>query len=216
MEDNNKTIQKCINILKNNKIDTSTNLGINDILTLKNTIMMASNDLQTAIQNNIEENFRTNYLQNNININTASAVSNGLSLVSAPTIIASLVLGNSHLCCIGGIGLLTSLCMDDGIDLYTSLHNRNTANSLDSVQQWISSQDKANVDNTSEQQNNNDNNREIKPINNNNNKNKDTITEAIKHLQQIMQLKYNNYNDKIVANNLVEGLFKVINSQLSK
>ena len=216
MENNNKKKKKCINILKNNKIDTSSNLGINDILTLKNTIMMASNDLQTAIQNNIEENFRTNYLQNNININTASAVSNGLSLVSAPTIIASLVLGNSHLCCIGGIGLLTSLCMDDGIDLYTSLHNRNTANSLDSVQQWISSQDKANVDNTSEQQNNNDNNREIKPINNNNNKNKDTITEAIKHLQQIMQLKYNNYNDKIVANNLVEDLFKVINSQLSK
>ena len=212
---NNKTIQEFINILKNNKIDTNTKPGRDNIIKLKDAIMTSSDDLQTAIQNNIEENFRTNYLKNNININIASAVSNGLSLVSTPSIIASLVLDSPHLCCFGGIGLLASLCMDRGTGLYTSWHNINTANSLDSVQKWINSQYESNVSNTSEQQNNNDNNSKIKPINNN--KNKDTIEEAIKQLQQIMQIKYyNSYIQKDIANKCVDNLFEIINSEFSK
>ena len=109
---NNETIQECIHILKDNKE--------NNIQTLKDAMMSHSNDLKKAIQDNIEENFRTNYLQNNININTAGVISNSLSLVSTPSIIASLVLDSPHLCCFGGIGLLASLCMDSGTDLYTS------------------------------------------------------------------------------------------------
>ena len=215
MEDNNKLIQKCINILKNNKIDTNTNTGMENIMTLKDAIMMASNNLKMAIQNNIEKNFYTNYLKNNININTAGAISNSLSLVSTPSIIASLVLDSPHLCFIGGIGLLASLCMDCGTGLYRSWHNINTANSLDSVQKWINSQYESNVSNTSEQQNNNNNNSKIKPINNN--KNKDTIEEAIRQLQQIIQIKYyNSYIQKDIANKCVDNLFEIINFELSK
>ena len=117
-----------------------------------------------------------------------------------------MVLDSPHLCCIGGIGLLTSLCMDDGIDLYTSLHNRNTANSLDSVQQWIKANNEISIKEPSNQPAQNDNNMIISK--------EQTIDEAIKHLQQIMQINYNDYYQKTIANNLVEDLFKVITSQL--
>ena len=204
MENNNDTIQECIHILKDNK----ENDKVNNIQTLKKTIETHGDDLKKAIQNDIKENFCTNYLHNNININNARIISNNLSLVSTPTIIASLVLGSSHLCCIGGIGLLTSLCMDDGIDLYTSWHNRNTANSLESVQQWIKANNEISIKEQSNQPAQNDNSMIISK--------EKTINEAIKHLQQIMQINYNDYYQKTIANNLVEGLFKVINSQLGK
>ncbi|MBQ7552136.1 MAG: hypothetical protein IJT15_01650 [Rickettsiales bacterium] len=209
MENNDETIQECINILKNNKIDTNTKPGRDDIIKLKDAIMASSDNLKMAVQKNIEENFYTNYLKNNININTASAVSNGLSLVSTPSIIASLVLDSPHLCFIGGIGLLTSLCMDSGTDLYKSLHEKNTNRTLLSVQQWIKTNNEISIKDQSNQSAQNDNNRTTR--------NDGTINEAIKHLQQIMQIKYyNNYYQKTIANNLVEDLFKIIDSQLEK
>ena len=197
---NNETIQECIHILKDNKE--------NNIQTLKDAMMSHSNDLKKAIQDNIEENFRTNYLQNNININTASAVSNGLSLVSAPTIIASLVLDSPYLYCTGGISLLASLCMRCGTGLYTSLHEKNTSSTLLSVQQWIKTNNEISIKKPSNQSAQNNNSMAINQ--------EKTIDEVIKHLQQIMQINYNDYYQKTIANNLVEGLFKVINSQLGK
>ena len=76
MENNNGTIQECIHILKNNKIDTNTKPGRDDIIKLKDAIMASSDNLKMAVQKNIEENFRTNYLHNNINVNNARIISN--------------------------------------------------------------------------------------------------------------------------------------------
>ena len=128
--------------------------------------------------------------------------------MSTPTIIASLVLGSSHLCCIGGIGLLTSLCMGCGTDLYKSLHENNTNSTLLSVRQWIKTNNEISIKDQSNQSAQNNNSMTISY--------EKTIDEAIKQLQQIIQIKYNNYTDKSVANKLVEDLFKIIDSQLKK